>query len=369
MASNEELLMFYMLNNNLNPQTHEFFNMKETHDHEPYELNLIDIGLDTKYIKNLVTYNELVSELKILQENKFPDKIKNIIDITINYKKYDFYRLDNQEETYNNILYDIKNYYICEITEENKNFFLNFINKKKIKPQNKYAMIFNSINIYLICLKNNIDTIKTQLETNIKLFGTPNNIIDSNEFVDSIINYTKNKNIQICNLTEQITNISIKSKVNMINTFINETTNTNTKKYNKYIEDINNVINNLDKNKIYICNTTINTFIFMSYLFNKYEFPYNTINFPIQNSIIILTPNANVHINSLKLFTGITKTKINLLFENLFENKNKLIECGICLKKSKKNNICYECYQFNGCKACGTKMIKKNMFDCVLCKS
>ena len=57
--------------------------------------------------------------------------------------------------------------------------------------------------------------------------------------------------------------------------------------------------------------------------------------YTIQNSIIILTPNVNLHINSLKYFSGIVKTKINLLFENLFEYKKNLTECCICFKKSK----------------------------------
>ena len=95
------------------------------------ELNYIDIGFNTKYVKLNTNYNDLIENFKKLQQDKFPNKIKKIIDITKNYKLYNFYCLDNKYETYNNILYDIKNYYICEITEENKNFFINYIDKKK----------------------------------------------------------------------------------------------------------------------------------------------------------------------------------------------------------------------------------------------
>jgi hypothetical protein len=331
-------------------------------------VNQIDIGFNTKYMKFFINYNDLIEELKKLQQNKFPNKIKKIIDITNDFESLNYYCLNSEVETYNNILYDIKNYYICEINEKNKKFFFNIIGKKKIKKNSKYAIIFNNKNIYLICLKNKLETIILELEKNIELFGTPDDIIDSDEFITEMINYSINNNIQINNLTEQITKISIDSKVNMINTFIYDSANTNTKKFKKYINDINELIISLDKNKIYICKTTINTLYFISIIFDNYDFPYNSIMFPIQNSTIILTPNVNLHINSLKNFSGIFKSRINVLFENILK-KTKLIECNICYKKSKKNNICFECYQFNGCVPCGNKMIKKNMFDCVLCKS
>jgi hypothetical protein len=372
MESIENILLRFIVNNNSNANNHQFFDYEDIEDSDEIEiskLNVIDIGLNTKYMKNLITYNDLVNGLVQLQQNKFPGKIKNIIDITNNYNAYNFYCLDTYDETYNNILYDIKNYYICEITEENKKFFLCFVDKKKIKPKSKYAMIFNCKNVYLICLKNNMNTIMTQLEQNIELTGTPDNIIDSDEFIDELVNYAANSNIQISNLTEQITNISTNLKVNMINSFILKTVNTNTKKYNKYIEDLDNHVANLDKNKIYICKTTINTFYFISLLFEKFNFPYNTMMLPIQNSIIILTPNINLYTYSPKNFSGIVKTKTNILFEKIFDRKKKMTECCICFNKSKKNNICFECYQFNGCIGCGIKMTKANMFECVLCKS
>jgi hypothetical protein len=213
--------------------------------------NFIDIGINTKYSKIKITYDNLLEELKKLQENKFENKIKKIINISDNYKSFDFYCLDPDRETYNKIIYDIKIFYVCKLTEETIKIFF-FIDKKKIKKNKEYAIIFNNKNIYLVCLNNKLSIIVDELDKNIELYGTSDDIIDSTEFIDEFKNYSINKNIQINDLTDLITDISIKSKVNMINTFIYKKINFNSKKCVKYIEDLHNILNNLDKNKIYI---------------------------------------------------------------------------------------------------------------------
>ena len=40
--------------------------------------NFIEIGMNTKYSKTTISYDNLLEELKKLQENKFENKIKKI---------------------------------------------------------------------------------------------------------------------------------------------------------------------------------------------------------------------------------------------------------------------------------------------------
>lgn len=341
------------------------------------EINVVETGFETKYVGKILDYNDFVDEFKKLQMEKLSSKIKEIIDITSDYTKYDFYNMDQDEETYNNIIYDVKTYYVCELTNQNKEFFFNLIDKTKLKNISKnntksnYALIFNTNNIYIVCLKNKIETIISELEKNIKLFGIPDNIIDSNEFIEQIKNYGLNNNIIINDLTQQITKLTIDSKIKLVNTFIYKTTNQNTKKYNKYISDLKKILNELKKDEIYVCKTTIDTFYFISMILNKYKFSYNTVLEPIQNNILIISPKSNLYINGLEynnnILFGINSSRTNTLFENLFSNA-KSTECCICYKKTRKNNLCNKCYQFNGCFGCEKKLIKKNIYECVLCK-
>lgn len=153
----------------------------------------------------------------------------------------------------------------------------------------------------------------------------------------------------------------------MIKTFVNETTSKTTNKYRQYIKDLQNIIINLDLNNIYICNTTLNTFYFVSLILAEFNFPYISIRFPLQNCPLILSPKSNLYLNNLEKLSGINKSRINILFEKIFEKKI-IYECCICYNKNKSNNICYSCYQYNGCAKCGKKLFNKNLFNCVLCK-
>lgn len=337
------------------------------------EVELIkdEICFNTKNVKTSITYENFLNEFKKLQTEKFANSIKQIVDITNDCDKYSFYNLDNVYETYDNILYDVKTFYICLLTDTNKKYFVNFIdccNKKKFKPQNNYVLILNNKCIYQINLKNKIETIMLELEKKIKLNSTPDDIIDSNEFIQKIKEYAVINNSQINDLTEQITNVSIKSKVNMITTLIYHTTSKTTNKFIKYDNDLKNIMKSLNKNDIYICNTTKNTFYFVSMILGKFNFPYNCVKYPLQNCILILSPKFNLYLNTIENLSGINKTRIDALFEKLFKNNNQ-VECCICYKKMKKNNVCYNCYQYNGCAQCGKKLFNKKSFDCVLCKS
>lgn len=339
------------------------------------KLNRVEIGFETKYVRKLLDYNDFVNEFKKLKLEKLNLKIGEIIDITNDYSKYDFYNINLNKETYNNIIYDIKTYYVCELNNENKEFFFKLFDKTKLKIKNKtkynYALIFNTKNIYIINLKNKIETIISELEKNINQYGTPDYIIDSNEFIEKIKNYGLNNNIVINDLTPQITKLSLDSKIDMIETFINEISNSNTKKCIKYVSDLKKILNELKKDNVYVCKTTINTFYFISMIFDKYKFSYNAVIEPTQNNILIMTSQNNLYIDVLEynndISFGINSTRLNTLFENLLKT-NKFIECCICYKKTKKNNLCCKCYQFNGCFRCEKKLIEKNIYECVLCK-
>lgn len=333
------------------------------------EINYIDIGFNTKNTKTAIPYNEFVNQFKKMHVEKFSNLINSVVDIT-NEPNFDYSTLDYETETYKNIMFNVKTFYICLLTKENKAYIDNFVDPKisqKAKWANNYVLIFNKSNVYQINLKNKISTILEELEASMKANLDPN-IIDSNEFIQEIKSYVENNNSEIIDLTQQITNISINSKVDMYKTFINKTASKKTKKYLKYVLDIKNLIAGLDKKKNYVCNTTSDTFYFVEQILEKYDFPYNCVKYSMQNCVLVLSPKCNMYLNTLDFFTGIDKTRINVLFEKIFQTKD-LNECCICYKKSKKSNICYTCYQFNGCVQCGKKLFKQKTFDCVLCKS
>lgn len=344
----------------------------DSYDEIVIDINNIEIGFGTKNVRAKTTYEDFVNEFKKLQAEKLTNTVKQIVDISdITNVPTDLFGLEYIKPTYNNILHNIKTYYICLLTKTNIKYFQDFIdycNKKKFKPKNNYALIFNSNNIFEVNLKNKIETIIRELEEKIKLNCTPADIIDSDEFIQEIKSYATNNNSQVNDLTEQITNISINSKVDMIERFITCTKTEINNDYLFYEKDLYDVIDNLDKKKIYVCNTTLNTFYFISLIFNIFDFPYNYIDEPMQNGILILSPRGNLYLYNINNFSGINKTRINVLFEKIF-NKNAIEECCICYKKTKKNNICYNCFQFNGCVQCGKKLVKCDTVNCVLCKA
>lgn len=367
MASLQDILTLFILNG-LNNN----FNINYDSDDEQLIMNseetlkLHYICFDTSNIKKKIKYSQFIEEFKKFQIDKFENKINKIIDVTNDYTKYNFYNFNDNKSSYNNILYEIKNYYICELTKININFFNVIIDM----PNNSYLgniLIFNMCNIYIVNSKNKIEKIITELENSIEENSIKSNIINYEEFNTFINKYSIDNDKSIIDLTEKIKKISIDSKIDMKKTFIYNTANKTTKKYLKYIKDIDEIMSGLDKTITYICNTTIETYYFIVQLLSNKILAYNNNFYPIQNGIFILSPQNNLYIYDIKNFSGINTTRINILLENIFNKK--IIECCICYKKSKKNNICYNCFQFNGCIQCGKKLIAKNSTECVLCKS
>lgn len=292
---------------------------------------------------------------KILQDmikTELNNRIKNIIDMT----KY-------FENDYKNIIYyskiitaNFKNIYICQITKDTEYLIKIFGEAYKIQNYEDHIMLFNHTYIYIINLKNTQYDIKKQIFDNLNNTCFKENIAD----IEDLINDINKTEYSINNITNQITELSSKLKINFHKIEHNKQLK-KSKKYCKFINELHKLYTDLeDTKKLYICQYTINTEPYFDIYNNNNSFCNDTI-LPY-NSLLISCGINKIIINPGVLMKG----QIQKLIHYMVENQNEE-ECSICCNEHKQQKICQRCFKKYSCYECFEKMQKNKLFNCPLC--